>query len=201
MASRWTEEQKLKAIALAQQTSVREAVKATGIPLATIGRWLSELNKANGTEQPEQNKTPKKLEAMAAQAAQEAVAEAKDYIVDRLKALADELYQLAEDGVRETRVFMARPGGKDRDSAAWLRAVVGAMHYGIQDAQLLSGKPTDRPEVTTRHEYDITYRVEQYADIYRQLAARAGRGLLCSADAGDGAGEPMDSARPDPETS
>lgn len=174
--SKWSEEEKLRAVALAQQTSVREAVKATGIPLATIGRWLSERNKASGTEQPERNRTPKKLEALAEQATQAAVAEVKDYIVDRLKALADELYALAENGVRETRQFMASPKAKDRDSAAWLRAVVGAMHYGILDAQLLSGKPTARPEVTSRYEYDITQRIiadPEALDLAETLLRRA----------------------------
>jgi len=173
VASRWTEEQKIKALTIAEAVSITEAARQTGIPAGTIKRWRSE---ANRTEPSEPNRTPKKLEALAEQAAQEAVAEAKDYIVDRLKALADELYQLAEDGVRETRAFMAKPGTKDRDSAAWLRAVVGAMHYGIQDAQLLSGKPTVRPEVTSRYEYDITQRIitdPEALDLAENLLRRA----------------------------
>jgi len=173
--NKWSDEEKQKAIALAKQTSVREAVKATGIPLATIGRWLSEWNRANGTERLEQNRIPKKLEAMAEQAAQAAAVEVKDYIIDRLKALADELYRLAEDGVRETRTFMSQPGAKDRDSAAWLRAVVGAMHYGIQDAQLLSGKPTARQAVEGRVNRILDLSVLSYEelDILEQLVAKA----------------------------
>lgn len=159
MAGRWTEEQKIKALTIAETVSITEAARQTGIPAGTIKRWRSEANRTEPSEPNEPNRTPKKLEALAKQAAQEAVAEAKDYIVERLKALADELYRLAEDGVRETRTFMARPGDKDRDSAAWLRAVVGAMHYAIQDAQLLSGKPTARPEVVERREYEITQRI------------------------------------------
>lgn len=173
MASRWTEEQKIKALTLAEAVSITEAAKQTGIPAGTIKRWRSE---ANRTEPGEPNRTPKKLETLAEQAAHEAVAEAKDYIVGRLKALADELYRLAEDGVRETRAFMAQPGTKDRDSAAWLRAVVGAMHYAIQDAQLLSGKPTARPEVVDRHEYDITQRIitdPETLDLAEELLRRA----------------------------
>lgn len=152
----WTQEQKAKALTIAAAISITEAARETGIPSGTIKRWRSE---ANRTERGEPNRTPKKLERLAEQAAQEAIAEAKDYIVDRLKSLADELYGLAEDGVKETRSFMRNPGSKDRDTAAWLRSVVGAMHYGIQDAQLLSGKPTARPEVVDRHEYDITQRI------------------------------------------
>ena len=44
-------------------------------------------------------------------------------------------------------------------------------------------------QVTQRHEYDITHRIEQYADIYRQLARR---GVFCGSDAGDDTGEPLD---------
>ena len=46
-------------------------------------------------------------------------------------------------------------------------------------------------QVTERHEYDITHRIEQYADTYRQLARRS---VLCSGDAGDGTREPLDTA-------
>lgn len=46
-------------------------------------------------------------------------------------------------------------------------------------------------QVTERHEYDITHRIEQYADVYRQLARRS---VLCSGDAGDGTREPLDTA-------
>jgi hypothetical protein len=44
-------------------------------------------------------------------------------------------------------------------------------------------------QVTQRHEYDITHRIEQYADVYRQLARR---GVLCGSDEGDDTGEPLD---------
>jgi len=46
-------------------------------------------------------------------------------------------------------------------------------------------------QVTVRHEYDITHRIEQYADAYRQLARRS---VLCSGDEGDDTGEPLDTA-------
>ena len=44
-------------------------------------------------------------------------------------------------------------------------------------------------QVTQRYEYDITHRVEQYADVYRQLARRS---VFCGSDEGDGTGEPLD---------
>ena len=46
-------------------------------------------------------------------------------------------------------------------------------------------------QVTQRYEYDITHRIEQYADVYRQLARRS---VFCGSDAGDDTGEPLDTA-------
>lgn len=161
--TRWTEEQKLKALALAEVATIREAAEQTGIPAGTIKRWRFEIRTERG-EPSEPNRASKTVERLGQQAAQEAVEEARDYIVERLKGLADGLYALAEEGLAAVREFMRGDPDKggpepDRDSAAWLRALVGAMHYGIQDAQLLSGKPTARPEVVNRHEYDVTQRI------------------------------------------
>jgi transposase-like protein len=153
---RWTDEQKFRALTIAETTTISEAAKQTSVPAGTIKRWRSETN-PNRTE--DQNRTPKKLKDLQRAAMERAVDQAGEYIVERLKTLTDKLYGLAEAGVIETKTFMAQCRSKDRDSAAWLRAVVGAMHYGIHDAQLLAGKPTARPEMTNRHEYDITQRI------------------------------------------
>jgi len=149
-----------KALAIAEAATVREAAVETGVPEGTIKRWRHELRTERGEREPsEPNRTSRNIERLAQQATREAVEEARDYIVERLKGLADGLYALAEEGLQEVRHFMGSSPEPDRDSAAWLRALVGAMHYGIQDAQLLSGKPTARPEVVNRHEYDITQRI------------------------------------------
>lgn len=42
-------------------------------------------------------------------------------------------------------------------------------------------------QVTKRHEYDITHKIEQYEDVYRQLAQR--NSVLQGANAGDDSGE------------
>lgn len=158
--TKWDTKQKMKAITLAETLGTREAARQTGIPRGTLNVWWWRVHQSERGRMPEPPyKPPQKLRDLAAQAAQEATEEVRDYIIDRLKSLADELYTLAEEGVRELRQFLANPETKDRDSAAWLRAVVGAMHYAIQDAQLLSGKPTTRPEVMDRHEYEITQRI------------------------------------------
>lgn len=45
-------------------------------------------------------------------------------------------------------------------------------------------------QVTERHEYDITHRIEQYADVYEKIATR---GSVESFDARNDPGEPLDS--------
>lgn len=162
---KWTEEQKAKALAIAEAISISEASKQTGIPAGTIKRWRSEMNR---TEPSEPNRTPKKLEALQEAAIEKAVEEAGEYIVERLKNLADNLYSLAEKAVNKVNIAISDPeelprGKKaeihDRDGAAWVRALIGVMSQSIDKAQLLSGKPTVRPEVIDRHEYDITQRI------------------------------------------
>lgn len=154
----WPESQKLKALAIADAVTVREAAAQTGVPEGTIKRWRFELRTERG-EPSQTNRTPKNLKPVLQEAVDQAVAEASEYITERLKTLANGMYELARQGLEEAKAFMATTPDKDRDSAAWLRAVIGAMHYGIQDAQLISGKPTARPEVMEKREYDITHRV------------------------------------------
>ncbi len=61
--------------------------------------------------------------------------------------------------------------------------------------RLSRGEPTEigkqevQGQVTQRYEYDITHRIEQYADVYRQLARR---GVFRSSNEGDDTGEPLD---------
>lgn len=59
--SKWSQEEKLKALALAEATSIREAADKTGIPEGTIKRWRAENRtgpnqKPNRTEPPQANK-------------------------------------------------------------------------------------------------------------------------------------------------
>ncbi|MGE5589211.1 MAG: hypothetical protein ACM3ZA_01070 [Bacillota bacterium] len=70
---------------------------------------------------------------------------------DRLAAMAERLYQLADKAISkvDAAVNDRQQGGEphDRDGAAWLRSLVGVMAQAIDKAQLLSGKPTERSEV------------------------------------------------------
>ena len=166
--SRWTEEQKIKALTIAEAVSITEAARQTGIPQGTIKRWRSEANRTERTEPSEPNRIPKKLEVLQQEAIERAVEKAGEYIAERLKGLADQLYNLAEKAARKVDVAISDPEelpkGKrgephDRDGAAWVRALVGVMAQSIDKAQLLSGKPTARPEVVERREYEITQRI------------------------------------------
>jgi len=156
----WDETVKQKALAIAEVTTIREASEETGVPEGTIKRWRHE---ARANEPNRTNRTPKKLEQLQTRAVERAVNEASDYILDRLKGLADDLYALAEKAVGnlDTAIAPRDEGGEthDRDGAAWVRALVGVMAQSVDKAQLLSGKPTIRPEVTERHVYDITERI------------------------------------------
>jgi hypothetical protein len=163
--ARWTEEQKTKALTIAKATSITEAARETKIPRGTIGRWMAEI-KQNETTETKRNS--KKIEQLQEAAIEKAVEEAGDYIADRLKSLAGNLYSLAEKAAQKVDIAISDPDelpkGKtgevhDRDGAAWLRSLVGVLSQAIDKAQLLSGKPTVRPEVIDKHEYDITQRI------------------------------------------
>lgn len=72
---------------------------------------------------------------------------------------------------------------------------VGVAGHVIEKIQLLTGGSTSTlridGQVTERHEYDITHRIEQYADVYSKMAER---GIPQGPDAGDGSGKPVDPA-------
>lgn len=183
---KYDEALKAKALAIAEATTVREAAEQTGIPEGTIKRWRFENRRSNEPSEPNRtNRTPKNLQPAIEQAIERATAEAGEYIVERLKALADQLYGLAEFAACKVRIAIAdpdevppckQPEPHDRDGAAWVRALVGVMAQAIDKAQLLSGKPTARSEVTDRHEYDITQRIisdPEAVEVANQLLRRA----------------------------
>lgn len=97
------------------------------------------------------------------QARVEGAVEVQRAAADRLASMATRLYQLADKAIGkvDAAVNDRQQGGEphDRDGAAWLRSLVGVMAQSIDKAQLLSGKPTARPEVTERYEIDITQRI------------------------------------------
>ena len=76
------------------------------------------------------------------------------------------------------------------DIARWLD-VATKLERLSRGAPTEIGKQEVQGQVTQKYEYDITHRVEQYADVYRQLARR---GVFCGSDEGDDTGEPLDTA-------
>jgi len=191
----WTAEQKQKALAMAEATSLTEAAKATGIPRGTIGRWMAEMKRNSETETGETKRAPQKIKEIAEQATEEAKAEVREYVVNRAVQVADDILSMVQQAVAEASNVIMNGPNDDEPKAGWLRAIIGVIAQGVEKYQLMTGKPTNRQalegQVTQKYEYDITYRVEQYADVYRQLARR---GVFCGSDEGDDTGEPLDTA-------
>ncbi len=165
--TKWTEEDKLKALAIAEASSIREASKQTGIPKSTISRWINGTKDGTDgtTGQSGQDRVPKKVEQIAEQAIEEAKESVREYVEDRVKQVADGLLELVEAAKAEA-LRLIHSGQDPNDSKAqWLKAVIGAIAQGTEKHQLLVGKPTQRQavsgEVTTKHEqhYHIIQRV------------------------------------------
>ncbi len=204
----WTEEQMTEALALAAATSLNEAARRTGVPKTTlIRRWrLVHGGPVQRTRGPDRgpDRTGEKLQEMAAEVRDRAVAAATEKVTEalteRLADMAGRLYRLADKAVGKVDVAIGppRPGEDkedpapydpekeygephDRDGAAWVRSLVGVMAQAIDKAQLLSGKPTARPEVTERYEIDITQRIiSQQPDLLDSIFASDQQSRLAS---------------------
>ena len=198
---RWTDEQKLKALTIAETTTISEAAKQTSVPSGTIKRWRKEAESTR-PEPNEPNEPPKKLKELQRAAMERAVDQAGEYIAERLKGLTNSLYSLAEKAANKVDVAISDPDelpkGKkaeihNKDGAAWLRSLVGVLSQSVEKAQLLAGKPTGRLEnqeqVTKR--YEVLHKIEEYAGVYTKLAER-GRGVLPGFNESDNPGEPVD---------
>lgn len=168
MGGRWTQEQIAEALTLASVTSIREASRRTGVPLATLHRWcraagvrpagtVRDETVRDGTERVGRNLAAmgEEVRSRAVSAAAEKVTEA---IADRLLRLADRLYTVADRATTKVELAIAdtdelppgrQPLPRDRDGAAWGRFLVGVLAQCLEKGQLLVGKPTERSEVLT----------------------------------------------------
>jgi len=156
--ARYSDADKTKALTIAQELGAAEASRATGIPAGTIRSWLHRTQRRNGQKRcngrpATQRRTPK-LKAVQEDVLEKARQEAAEYTAERLKELTDRLYSVTDRAVARVLEMIdeIEPRQGDRDTAAWLRALVGAMHYGLQDGQLLAGQPTGRTETLTGKE-------------------------------------------------
>jgi len=181
-ATKWTAEQKQKALVIAEASSLAEAARETGVPRGTIGRWIAEMKRNDETEtgETETKRTLKKIRKVAEQAAEEAKDEVRDYIADKARNVADDILGMVKTALAEAEAVIANGPNADEPKAGWLRAVIGAMAQGVEKHQLLTGKPTTRQamegQVAQRYEYDITQKIvtdPETAELADKLLQRA----------------------------
>jgi hypothetical protein len=188
---KWTAEQKQKALAIAEATTISEAAKQTGIPSGTIKRWRSEMNRTELTNRTEPNRQSKKIQEIAQQATEEAKEEVREYVADRAKQVADDILNMVQQAILEAGNIITKGPNLDEPKAGWLRAIIGAIAQGVEKYQLLTGKPTNRQvlegQVTQRYEYDITQRIVSDPET-RELARNLYRRAL-NTDLGRGCAE------------
>lgn len=160
---KYTEEEKQKALALAEATSFGAASEKLGIPKTTIWRWYQ---KQNGTyDETERNVTPKKAKEIAKEATKEAKEEVKQYIVEQSKKVADDILSMVKKAVIEAGHIIDHGPNKNEKMSEWLRAVIGAMAQGVEKHQLLTGKPTSRQAL----EGQVNYTNEQRYHIIQEI--------------------------------
>jgi len=129
-------------------------------------------------------------------------AQAYDDYIERKKREKNEkeILEMADRHVKLAKAFQQRLAQalqqidpaqlSPSDMAKWLDVATKLERMSRGEPTEI-GKQEVQGQVTQRHEYDITHRVEQYADVYRQLARR---GVFCGSDEGDDTGEPLDTA-------
>lgn len=171
---KWTNDEKLKALAIAEASSIREASIETGIPEGTLKRWRKELKGSDESDPNEPNDpnrtiTSKKIETLTEEAVKEAKAEVREYVADRVKQVSDGLLELVELAKQEAANLISTGKDPDDSKAQWLRSVVGAIAQGIEKHQLLEGKPTSRQEVKQDVYVDERYE-KTLRDIQENLA-------------------------------
>ena len=119
---------------------------------------------------------------------------------EKEKAILEKAAEMADRHVKLAKAFQQRIAQalqqidpaqlSPSDMAKWLDVATKLERLSIGEPTEI-GKQEVQGQVTQRHEYDITHRIEQYADVYRQLARR---GVFCGSDEGDDTGEPLDTA-------
>jgi hypothetical protein len=117
---------------------------------------------------------------------EKAILEKADEMADRHVKLAKAFQQRIAQALQQIDPAQLSPS----DMAKWLDVATKLERLSIGEPTEI-GKQEVQGQVTQRYEYDITQRIEQYADVYRQLARR---GVLCGSDEGDDTGEPLDTA-------
>lgn len=158
----WPLARKMEALTIAETLSPKEAEQRTGIPRRTIYRWVQEVRKGDGSDTAGSG-LGARAEELRKAGMEKAVSTAVAYTAEKLQALAERSYAVAEKVTGRVEEVIAADAGEDdnllRAMAVWLRALTGVYAQYLDRAQLLSGNPTARPEVTGRREYGITQRI------------------------------------------
>lgn len=147
--AKWSESDKLRALAIVEVSSMSEAAKQTGIPRGTIGKWAaaSKGNEKGNEPRKETKRLSKKIKVITEQAMAEAKEEAKGIIVDAMTDWAMQIKQMGLVATRKSIEVMEQGPNENEPMAQWLRSLVGAMAQSTEKHQLLMGQPTQRQEV------------------------------------------------------
>jgi transposase-like protein len=158
----YTPEFKAKVVAMAVTTTQQTAANEFGVPVGTLARWVLEERGNSG-------KTARKIRKNAREVADEARAEVKQYAVDRMKGVTDNLLGVIEKATKQAATVLEKGPGKGESRANWLKSVAAVLDSSVEQYQLLSGKPTGRihqtGQVTDKHEYHITQTVTADPDL------------------------------------
>ena len=144
-------------------------------PLSRLKKWSAEHNWVKRAEAYDDYMEGKKREKKEKEILE---------MADRHVKLAKAFQQKIAQALQQIDPAQLSPS----DMAKWLDVATKLERLSIGEP-IEIGKQEVQGQVTQRYEYDITHRVEQYADVYRQLARR---GVLCGCDEGDDSGEPLD---------
>jgi hypothetical protein len=167
----WGDAQLQEALALAAQTSLREAARQTGIPFGTLARHQAKARQLSGAAQPagakqgatrpangtKHQKTPRAALDVRDAVMEKAIDQAAAAVADKVTAMAEELQRVAGRAwERVAAMIEAEAAGEKLDAAA-VRALVGVVAQGIEKSQLLIGRPTGRQVVegSVTHQQDV----------------------------------------------
>ena len=109
--------------------------------------------------------------------------------IAKADSLLDQVIELRDKAL--SILDKAEQAGDLRTALQGVREAKGCLELLAKLQGELQKRTEVQGQVTQRYEYDITHRIEQYADVYRRLARR---GVFRSSNEGDDTGEPLDTA-------
>ncbi len=147
--AKWTESDKLRALAIAEVSTIIDASQQTGIPPGNIKRWRYEKRKNEPNEPSEPVDIPKKIQGITQEAIEQATISVTEIITRKSEELANRILSMVQLAIDKTEQTLHEGPNENEPRAGWLKATIGAMHMGVDKAQLLTGQPTQRQEVIT----------------------------------------------------